>query len=65
MLRVVRSPEGCVSVDAGGKSPGRGAYICAARECLALAKKKNALARSLKIQTPREIYEELEKYCAE
>ena len=28
MIRVVRSPEGSVSLDFKGKAPGRGAYIC-------------------------------------
>ncbi|MDR2665263.1 MAG: YlxR family protein, partial [Oscillospiraceae bacterium] len=28
LIRVVRSPEGVVSLDPKGKSPGRGAYLC-------------------------------------
>ena len=28
LVRVVRSPEGEISLDTTGKKPGRGAYIC-------------------------------------
>ena len=28
LVRIVRSPEGEISVDLTGKKPGRGAYIC-------------------------------------
>ena len=34
LIRVVRSPEGEVSLDFGGKKNGRGAYICPNPECL-------------------------------
>ena len=28
LIRVVRSPDGAVSLDPVGKKPGRGAYVC-------------------------------------
>ena len=28
LIRVVRGPEGTVSLDFSGKAPGRGAYLC-------------------------------------
>ena len=34
LIRVVRSPEGAVSLDFRGKAPGRGAYICPDMACL-------------------------------
>ena len=34
LIRVVKSPEGEVSVDLTGKKSGRGAYICKNIECL-------------------------------
>ncbi len=34
LLRVVRSPEGAVSIDTTGRKPGRGAYVCRSAECL-------------------------------
>ena len=39
LVRVVRSPEGEISLDTTGKKPGRGAYICPNAACLAKAKK--------------------------
>ena len=33
LVRIVRSPEGEISVDLTGKKPGRGAYICPNLEC--------------------------------
>jgi len=47
-VRVVRSPEGTVQVDAGGKRAGRGAYLCAQRSCWEEALKKDRLARALR-----------------
>ena len=34
LIRVVKSPEGEVSLDFKGKKPGRGAYVCPQAECL-------------------------------
>ena len=45
LLRVVNSPEGEVSLDFGGKKPGRGAYVCHSVECLKKARKSRALGR--------------------
>jgi predicted RNA-binding protein YlxR (DUF448 family) len=59
LIRVVRSPEGEVSLDFRGKSPGRGAYLCPSVDCLAKARKSKALERSLECQIPDEIYDRL------
>jgi predicted RNA-binding protein YlxR (DUF448 family) len=56
LLRVVRSTDGEVSVDSSGRASGRGAYLCVNAECVAKARKKNALARVLKCPVDREIY---------
>jgi len=61
MIRVVRSPEGNVSLDFGGKMNGRGAYICPNPECLKRALKSKALDRSLEVTIPEEVYERLAK----
>ena len=61
MIRVVRSPEGNVSLDFGGKAPGRGAYLCPKPECLKRAIRSKALDRSLEITIPEEVYTRLEK----
>ncbi len=59
LLRVVRSPEGAVSLDFRGKAPGRGAYICRSSECLKRAVRSRALERSLGVPIPQEVSERL------
>lgn len=49
LMRVVRHPDGTVSHDPKGKLAGRGAYVCARPECIALARKQKKLERSLKV----------------
>lgn len=56
LIRVVRSPEGEISLDFKGKMPGRGAYICHDRACLDRAKKSKALGRALDAEIPEEVY---------
>ena len=60
LIRVVRSPEGDVSLDFKGKLPGRGAYVCPSPECLARVRKSRALERAFSAQLPTEVYEALE-----
>ena len=59
LVRVVRSPEGDISLDFRGKAPGRGAYLCANTECLKKAIRSKALARALEVEIPQEIYDQL------
>ena len=59
LVRVVRSPEGEISLDFRGKAPGRGAYVCPLAECLRRAIKSRALERGLDCQIPQEIYDQL------
>ena len=61
LVRVVRSPEGAVSLDFSGKAPGRGAYLCPDPECLKKAIRSKALSRSLEMEIPQEVYDRLEK----
>lgn len=60
LLRVVRSPEGDVSLDFGGKKPGRGAYVCHDLACLQRARKTKALERGFETQIPAEVYDAME-----
>ena len=53
-VRVVRSPEGVISIDARGKMPGRGAYLCRSTTCLERAVKTRALQRALECEIPPE-----------
>ena len=61
MIRVVRTPEGNVTLDFGGKMNGRGAYICPDPECLKKALRSKALDRSLEVTIPEDVYARLEK----
>ena len=61
LVRVVRSPEGDISVDMTGKKPGRGAYICPNLECLNKVIKSKRLERSLETTISQEIYESLKE----
>lgn len=49
LIRVVRSPEGELSVDLKGKKSGRGAYVCYNEACLARALKQKQLDRALEV----------------
>lgn len=60
LIRVVRSPEGELSLDFRGKKPGRGAYLCPDPDCLAQARKKRAVERALSAQVGPEVWEALE-----
>ena len=55
LIRVVRSPEGEVSMDPVGKKPGRGAYVCRNTECLKRAIKQRQLERQLEVQLTAEV----------
>lgn len=59
MIRVVRSPEGDVSLDLTGKKSGRGAYVCKNADCLRRAVKSRALARNLGVAVGDDIAEAL------
>ena len=59
LIRVVRSPEGDISLDFRGKKSGRGAYICPDAGCLRKAEKSRALERAFSSAVPQEIYEKL------
>ncbi len=65
LIRVVRSPEGVVSLDFRGKAPGRGAYLCPAPMCLKKAMKSRAIERSLEVPIPAEVYARLEQEMEE
>ena len=59
LIRVVKSPEGQISLDFRGKAPGRGAYVCPDTACLKRAIKSKALERGFETQIPQEIYDGL------
>ena len=61
LIRVVRTPQGNVTLDFSGKLNGRGAYICPNPDCLKKALRSKALDRSLEVTIPEEVYARLEK----
>jgi predicted RNA-binding protein YlxR (DUF448 family) len=50
LVRVVRAPDGSVTIDVSGKRSGRGAYLCSAPECWESGLKRGVLTRALKIE---------------
>ncbi len=65
MIRVIKTPEDEIMIDATGKKNGRGAYICPSSACLAKAIKSKGLERSFKVSIPKEVYEQLTKEMEE
>ena len=61
MLRILKTAEGEILLDATGRKNGRGAYLCNSRECLKRAVKGKGLERSFKMPIPGDVYEKLEK----
>lgn len=64
LCRVVRSPEGEISLDLTGKKAGRGAYICRDLACLKKVRKSGRLARSLDCAISSEVYDQMEAELA-
>ena len=61
LVRIVRSPEGEISLDMTGKKSGRGAYICPNAECLNKARKSKRIDRILETTVPDSVYDEAER----
>ena len=65
MIRVIKTAEDEIMLDATGRKKGRGAYLCPSMECLKKAVKGKGLERSFKMAIPKEVYETLEKEMEE
>ena len=65
MIRVIKTAEDEIMLDATGRKNGRGAYMCPSMECLKKAVKGKGLERSFKMAIPKEVYETLEKEMEE
>ncbi len=65
MIRVIKTAEGEIMLDATGRKNGRGAYLCPSMECFRKATKGKGLERSFKMAIPKEVYEALEKEMEE
>ena len=64
LLRVVRDPEGNVSLDFTGKKSGRGAYLCFDVACLKKARKSKRIDRVLDCEIPSDVYDAMEEELA-
>lgn len=60
LIRVVRSPEGEISLDFRGKKSGRGAYVCPNPACLKRVQKAKALERAFSCPIPDTVWDALE-----
>jgi predicted RNA-binding protein YlxR (DUF448 family) len=59
LIRILKSPEGDISIDFTGKKNGRGAYICSNGECFDKAVKSKRLSKEFDMQISNEVYEKL------
>lgn len=64
LVRVVKSPDGEVSLDLTGKKSGRGAYVCKNAECLKKARRKELLKEAFSVQIEDEVYDKMEEEIA-
>jgi len=61
LVRVVKSPDGEISLDLTGKKAGRGAYICPDASCLNKARKAKRIDRAFECTVPEAVYEAMER----
>lgn len=62
LVRIVRKADGTgFLLDESKRANGRGAYLCRNAECLAKAKKRHALERSLSGKVPEEVFDALKE----
>jgi len=61
LIRIVRTPQGEIEMDTGGKKPGRGAYICPDAECFKKAVKSKGLEKALEKAIPGDVIETIGK----
>lgn len=65
LIRIVKEPDGTISLDMTGKKNGRGAYICKNEKCLEIACKKKQLDYAFKEKVDPSVYENLKKEFSE
>lgn len=61
LVRVVKSPDGELSLDVTGKKAGRGAYVCPSLDCLQAAKKARRFEKAFSCRIPEHIYTQMEE----
>ncbi len=61
LVRVVKSPDGEISLDLTGKKSGRGAYVCKNPDCLKKARKRRAFEKAFSVQISEDVYNAMEE----
>ena len=61
LVRIVRDPDGIVSLDLTGRKAGRGAYVCRKLACLQKARKARRAEKALACAIPEEVYDRMEE----
>ena len=65
LIRILRTPEGEITLDLTGKKSGRGAYICKNPACLKKLRKSRRAEANLGVSIPEEVWDALEAALAE
>ena len=60
LIRIVRQPNGEITLDLTGKISGRGAYVCPRLACLRRARKAKRAESALECAIPEEVYDQME-----
>ena len=64
LIRILRTPEEEIVLDATGRKNGRGAYLCHSSQCLEKAFKSKGLDRAFRTSVPKEVYDRLREELA-
>ncbi len=65
LIRVVKTPEGEITIDSKGKMNGRGAYLCPNEDCLQKAVKAKGLERAFKQKITEDVFNSLKERLAQ
>lgn len=65
LVRILRTPEGEITLDLTGKRSGRGAYLCKSAACLRKLRKSRRAEANLGVEIPEEVWDEIEAAMAE
>lgn len=59
LIRIVKSPDGAISLDFTGKKNGRGAYICPLRPCIEKCVKARLINKQFKCEVDKSVYDNI------
>jgi predicted RNA-binding protein YlxR (DUF448 family) len=65
LLRIVRTPEGTVTIDRTGRTNGHGAYLKKDPEAVKIARKKGSLEAALETKISDDIWQEIEEAASQ